>query len=147
MEDYIFLIIAILLSVFSAIKKKKKAGEELPVGEQEKSSHNFFMDQLLGDDFLDEPEVAPVQPVKAKPVVYREPEVSQRPAFHSGLYHSGFKSTLPDQKKKAYRTISKKIELEETEVTSEWSDEPGILEDFSLRKAFIYSEILQRKYE
>jgi hypothetical protein len=42
--------------------------------------------------------------------------------------------------------MTKKVEVEDTETAVELSEEPGIMEDFSLRKAFIYSEILQRKY-
>lgn len=148
MEDYIFLIIAIVLSIFGAINKKKKRGEEIvPDGEStEKPSRNFFMDQLLGEDFLEEPEPEVVQPVKPRRVIFKEPEVSQRPAMQTGLYHSTFKSTLPERKKNPVRMMTKKVEMEETEAVVEFSDEPGIMEDFSLRKAFIYSEILQRKY-
>ncbi len=149
MEDYIFLIIAIVLSIFGAINKKKKKGEEFaPTGQvAEKPSRNYFMDQLLGEDFLEEPEEEVVaQPVKPRPKVYAEPVVSERPVMHTGLYHSGFKSTLPERKKYTARTMAKKVELEEAEAATELSDEPGIMEDFSLRKAFIYSEILQRKY-
>lgn len=149
MEDYIFLIIAIVLSIFGAINKKKKKGEEFaPTGQvAEKPSRNYFMDQLLGEDFLEEPEEEVVaQPVKPRPKVYAEPVVSERQVMHTGLYHSGFKSTLPERKKYPARTTAKKVELEETEAATELSDEPGIMDDFSLRKAFIYSEIMQRKY-
>jgi hypothetical protein len=148
MEDYIFLIIAIVLSIFGAINKKKKRGEEIAPGGQttEKPSKNFFMDQLLGEDFLEASEPEIVQPVKPRRVIYKEPEVSQRPAMQIGLYHSTFKSTLPERKKNPTRMMTKKVEVEDTETAVELSEEPGIMEDFSLRKAFIYSEILQRKY-
>lgn len=148
MEDYIFLIIAIVLSIFGAINKKKKRGEEIvPDGQTtENPSRNFFMDQLLGEDFLEEPEAEVVQPVMPRRVIYKEPEVSQRPAMQTGLYHSTFKSTLPERKKNPARMMTKNVELEDPETTVELSDESGILDDFSLRKAFIYSEILQRKY-
>ena len=147
MEDYIFLIIAIVLSIFGAINKKKKKGEEYtPTGHvTEKPPRNFFMDQLLGEDFLEEP-VELVQPVKPRPKVFAEPVVSERPVMHTGLYHAGFKSTLPERKKNPFRTTAPKVEMEETGTVTGLSDEPGIMEDFSLRKAFIYSEILQRKH-
>jgi len=63
------------------------------------------------------------------------------------LYHPGFKRTLPDmQKRNIPVTVRKPIESK-IEPESEYEDMPGYLEDFSLRKAFVYSEIMNRKYE
>ena len=70
MEDYIFLIIAIVLSIFGAINQnKKKKIEENPFLEAEEKPRNSFMDQLLGADFLNEPEVKKAPTVRIKPML------------------------------------------------------------------------------
>ena len=67
MEDYIFLIIAIVLSIFGAINQnKKKKIENNAFLEAEEKPRNGFMDQLLGADFLNEPEVEKAPPVRMR---------------------------------------------------------------------------------
>jgi len=147
MEDYIFLIIAIVLSIFGAINKKKKITDQAnPLAEKAQRTKNFFLDQLLGENFLDaSPEIIK-PPVREKPVQKTVPVAAPRPVSQSGLFHQGFKSTLPEQKIRAFQTITPKMEVIESKVELDDSDSIGYLEDFSLRKAFVYSEILQRKY-
>ena len=147
MEDYIFLIIAIVLSIFGAINKKKKMTEKAnPLTEKATRPKNFFLDQLFGENILENPvgEIKP--PVRVKPVIRTEPVVSPRPQSRSGNYRMDFKSTLPEQKKKPIQSLLRKAEVEDIENWTDNSDSPGYLEDFSLRKAFVYSEIMQRKY-
>ena len=147
MEDYIFLIIAIVLSIFGAINKKKKNVEGAnPAPERAQRPRNFFMDQILGEDFPDDSEEEIKPPVRVKPFIRKEPVVSPRPAASSGLFHMGFKSTLPEQKKNPYQTLSKRVEPDEKQEDFDSTESECIMDDFSLRKAFVYSEILQRKY-
>jgi len=145
MEDYIFLIIAIVLSVFGAISqsKKKKIQNNL-VDDSEVRPRNSFMDQLLGADFLNEPAVKKVQPVRINPVKTDVPPKSTIDIPRGKFYHYGFKSTLPDRPKHEIlkTTWKQKEEVEIFEV----EDSTNYLEDFSLRKAFVYSEIMNRKY-
>jgi len=145
MDDYIFLIIAIGLSIFGAINqnKKKKALDD-PFSEKAAKPKNFFLDQLLGEDFLAEP-VAEIKPMVMRPALKKEPLVSPKPAERSGLYHGTFSSTL-DRSKKPLQPSLRKPMNEVVETENETEDTPDYLEDFSLRKAFVYSEILQRKY-
>jgi hypothetical protein len=42
--------------------------------------------------------------------------------------------------------LSKKVEPDEKLEDFDSDESEGIMDDFSLRKAFVYSEILQRKY-
>ena len=147
MDDYIFLIIAVVLSIFAALKKnKKKSNEDQPFVEKEERPRNFFMDQLLGEDFLEEPEEEVKPPVRLKPLVRKEAEVGTIPVSRSGIYHTQFKSTLPDRPKNNLQPSLKKSKIEEMDAEQEADDSPGYLEDFSLRKAFVYSEIMNRKY-
>lgn len=144
MEDYIFLIIAIVLSIFGAINKnkKKKAADDLP-DEPEEHPRNFIIDQLLGEDFLadEEPKPAP------KPKVVRKPVIVQPQVRTPHKYQPSFVSGLPDRPKRTLKSSVAPVAVEEPEPETELTDQTAYLEDFSLRKAFIYSEILQRKYE
>jgi hypothetical protein len=145
MEDYIFLIIAIVLSIFGAINqnKKKKAGDN-PFAEEIEEPRNRFMDQMLGRDFLDEPLVKKTPPVRINPTRVNVAAKSTGEIPRSKFYHQTFKSTLPDRPKHELVQTSRKQKAEE-EMT-EVEDSINYLEDFSLRKAFVYSEILNRKY-
>jgi hypothetical protein len=145
MEDYIFLIIAIVLSIFGAINQnKKKKAEVNPFVEGVDEPRNGFMDQLLGRDFLDEPVVKKAPKVRVNPTQANVAAKSTSEIPRSKFYHQAFKSTLPDRPKHEVIQTSRKLKEEEEAVEVEES--VNYLEDFSLRKAFIYSEILNRKY-
>lgn len=146
MEDYIFLIIAIALSIFGAINQnKKKKNEGNPVSENEEGPHSFFMDQFLEDDFPEEKEEV-VSYIRKQPVVRKEPVVVAPEAWQSTLRQSTFKSTLPERSKNSLRSLVKSPVVEELAEEQEAEQGTGYLDDFSLRKAFVYSEILTRKY-
>jgi hypothetical protein len=145
MDDYIFLIIAIVLSIFGAINqsKKKKAAENL-LEEEDLKPRNFFMDQLLGEDFLRETKVKKTTPVKVKTapasVAFKGSSNIQQIENYKP---PRFKSTLPDRlKRETILTVQRQSEDEE--IIEEESI--SYLEDFSLRKAFVYSLIMERKY-
>jgi hypothetical protein len=146
MDDYIFLIIAIALSIFGAINqsKKKKAMDESP--EKGVNPRNFFLDQLLGEDFLAEPKEEVKPAVLIKPVLKKEPLVNPMTVQKSGLYHTSFVSSLPDRSKTPIQPTTRKPLIETVEPESEEEEMTSYLEGFSLRKAFVYSEIMQRKY-
>ena len=146
MEDYIFLIMAVALSIFGAINqnRKKKAAENQLEAEDVKP-RNFFMDQLLGIDFLGETEELKTKPVKAKPTPARVTIKSISNIQKIGNFQpQRSKSTLPDRpKRQTILTMQRQPEEEEV-VGAEESI--SYLEDFSLRKAFVYSQIMERKY-
>ena len=145
MEDYIFLIIAIVLSIFGAINQnKKKKIEDNPFTEVEEKPRNSFMDQLLGADFLKEPEVRDAPPVLKKPIQVAVPPKSTIDIPRGKFYHQVFKSTLPDRPK--HEQLKTTWKQKEEEEIVEVDESMNYLEDFSLRKAFVYSEILNRKY-
>lgn len=148
MEDYIFLIIAIVLSIFGAINKnKKKKAAELPAESTEEHSGNYLLDELFGDDFMEEkttPEVipAPAKPVTPEPKIWKEPKI-----IRQGYSHQPFKSTLPARAKRQSISTTKKP-VEESVIEPDQPTLAGnFTEGFSLRKAVIYSTILERKYE
>jgi len=145
MEDYIFLIIAIVLSIFGAINQnKKKKIQGNPLTEADEKPRNSFMDLLLGADFLNEPEVPKVQSVRIKPVKADVPTKSTIETPREKFYHYGFKSTLPDRPR--HEMIKTQWKPKEEDESDEVEESMNYLEDFSLRKAFVYSEIMNRKY-
>ena len=131
MEDYIFILIAILLSVFGAINRKKKQGQ-VPVGDEEPStvSRPSVFDQLFDEPFFRDEETQ-VQPPKKERIVQKE-------------------AYQPLRKKMAPRSVSP-VPAKKPEVVT-ITPEPAkrtihpLMKDFTLKKAVVYSEILQRKY-
>ncbi len=148
MDDYIFLIIAVALSIYAAINKSRKE-KNAPIPEveeevEEDNARNFFMDQLLGKDFLDEPIIKKPKPLKVPPIPERAEFKSGLVMHKDGLFKSKIVSNLPERKKRPSISTMNIPEEEDEEV---WAEETGsYLDDFSLRKAVIYSQILERKY-
>jgi hypothetical protein len=145
MEDYIFLIIAIVLSIFGAINQnKKKKADDNQITEEVDESRNLFMDQLLGRDFLDKPVAKKAPPVRINPTLVNVAAKSISETPRSKFYHQTFKSTLPERPR--HERLQTTWKQKEDDETVEVDRSMNYLEDFSLRKAFVYSEILNRKY-
>ena len=146
MDDYIFLIIAVVISIFAAIKKNKDKKQILESGEEE-PPRNFLLDQLLGEDFLagsDEEFQKPVrvQPVKRKEVKMVVPEIQRQ-----GLTRKGFKTGLPERKLSGLQmSVTPTDSISDYEIGSENEGKEAFFDDFSLKKAVVYSEILNPKY-
>ncbi len=148
MEDYIFLIIAVALSIYAAINKsKKEKNAPIPVEEEEPeedNARNFFLDQLLGEDFLEEPKEKKLKPMRIPQIPDRTEFKSSLDMNKKGLFKSRFVSTLPERvKRPSVSSMNIQTEEEEDNLMEETS---SYLDDFSLRKAVIYSQILERKY-
>lgn len=147
MEDYIFLFIAILLSIFGALNqnKKKKMQENM---EQQPQPRNVRSDPFLDFELMeveDEEEAyeRKVRDDAKRAEFQRSVEVQKEKASQQ----TRFRSTLPDRpKRKVVKPALKVIETEQPTVSAQ-EESGSYLEDFSLRKAVIYSEILQPKYK
>ncbi|HEX7585270.1 MAG TPA: hypothetical protein VF373_11315 [Prolixibacteraceae bacterium] len=148
MKDYYFLLIAVALSIFGAIKQNmKKVDDKNPLPGKAERPRNFFLDQLLGEGFLDEPKESVAPPKRVNPAPAIPASGITKDSNTGELYHPGFKHTLPDpQKRNVILTVQKPV-AKEVGPDLESDDTPSYLEDFSLRKAFVYSEIMARKYE
>ena len=145
MEDYIFLLIAIAISIFAAINKsKKKKMAENDLENESERPRNYFMDQLLGEDFLDEPIKETTPPVRIKQIPDFINTAGKNEYIQQKYYHQDFKTSLPERQKRESITALKK--QNEPEEITETEDSSNYLEDFSLRKAIIYSSILEQKY-
>jgi len=133
MEDYIFILIAVLLSVFGAMNRKKKQGQ-LPVEEKDATTVHrpSVFEQLFEDPLFREekPQVKPPEMKTTSPLnvdrPFRKPSAS---------------APAPSARAREPQTVDDDI-----------PDHPPrrqihpLMNDFSLKKAVVYSEILQRKY-
>lgn len=153
MEDYIFIIIALVLSVIGAMNSSKKKRQQAMehMGEEEGHAPRSVFEELFDDDLFmsrQEPNTVPPpveRPVapKTKPASERQtmqapPKMEYKPMEREGLA----RSHRLDQSPSAAPQLEK-LSLDEE---AKLSPKKLILKDFSLRKAVLYSEILNRKY-
>lgn len=144
MEDYIFILIAIVLSIFGAMNKKKKMARMQEEEETYDHQPSFFEHVFDDPVFRDEPKPKP----KPQPVVVEQPktvtppkmkvEKIERPTLRPTTLK---KSEIGDAIHRSKITSSPITGESEPEV-----EKDSMLNDFSLRKAVIYAEILNRKY-
>lgn len=147
MDDYIFLIIAIAISIIGAIRSgKKKENKFQTEVVPKKNADDFpFPEWLAGDLPEEEPEdIEPPRPKKT--VEYKEPVIPQSTLYRPQNYHARFKSSLPERHLKQNLTVMKIQDENESEEQPEEQNREAYLENFSARKAIIYSEILNPKY-
>ncbi len=124
MEDYIFIIIAIVLSALGALNRnKKKRIAQMEENGNGKNEPSFFEQQFVDTFFEDEIPEPVVETPKPAPRVVVEPKPVQ---------------IIKEEKKPKV--------LKETKTDNEETRLDSIRNNFSLKKAVIYSEILNRKY-
>ena len=133
MEDYIFIIIAIVLSIFGAINQSKKKKMAQMNNEEDPAPRPSIFDQIFEEPEFQEPtpQIIPPAPLKVTPLKRETLKPSQ---------HSMSKKEKVETTKRVIRT-SFSEEAEKVETGRE-----SVMNDFSLKKAIIYSEILNRKY-
>ncbi len=146
MEDYIFILIAIVLSIFGAINQnKKKKMEQMREEEPEPEHESSFFDQIFDDPmFSEEPKPKPVR----EPVVVEKPRtVHERRIPEPKLQRQPLRSSIVKKTEIGDAIHKDKIASTATAKEAETKDARySIMSDFSLRKAILYSEILERKY-
>ena len=133
MEDYIFIIIAIVLSAIGAINKNKKKKLAQMGNEEATRPRPSVFDQFFDDPVFEAPKPEPIveKPKKVEPKI----KPLKKPAMQTPFQQS----TVGIPRKKIKTSFSEEEEI--VEKTRE-----SVMDGFSLKKAFIYSEILQRKY-
>jgi hypothetical protein len=146
MGDYVFLIIAILLSVFGALNQNKKRNSQENERE-EPHPGNVQNDPFLNFELLEVEDEEQVYERKVRDEAKRAEFLrSVEAEKQKASQPTRFRTTLPDRpKKKVIKPTLKVLDLEEAAVVREEGGD-SYLEDFSLRKAVIYSEILRPKY-
>jgi hypothetical protein len=144
MEDYIFLLIAVALSIFGAIKQKKKKNDENAVESNPINTEPSFMDNWLNNDFLEPLKNNLIPEPKVSFVKEKVPVIAGNEIPRQKYFHQDFKSTLP--KRTLHSSLSSPITKKTDEESTDMDDSNNYLEDFSIRKAIIYSEIIKPKY-
>ena len=130
MEDYFVIILTLVIAVVGALnRKKKKKAPKIPVAEGVEQSSDFW-DTILNqqeEELVEEPiaDYIESEPVAEK---YKQAVEKQKYSFTAANEEM---SNIPD-KTKAKPRRKRKVMIEG--------------EEFSLRKAVIYSEIMNRKY-
>lgn len=128
MDDIIVIILTLIVALVGILnKKKKKAEAQAPVTETSKESPDFW-DMIMDADEVQQENVQ--EYVEPEPVV----EIPKKPKIKSDYQFSSGKEGSSAVKKKMKEVVKtrKKAMIEG--------------EEFSLRKAVIYNEILNRKY-
>ena len=133
MDDLLIIILTLVVAVIGAFgrKKKKEANQSQSAGgtQQPQDFWDMFMNQGEQQQkqpqfiYEDEPEEAPEEKIVV--------EKKGRPKYSFSAEEEG-KSDIKEELIKSLDSERKKVQIEG--------------EDFSLRKAVIYSEILNRKY-
>ncbi|MGQ7869703.1 hypothetical protein [Sunxiuqinia sp. sy24] len=144
MEDYIFILIAIVLSIFGAINKNQKKKMAQMEEEEEAPSHQpSFFDQVFDDPvFREDPMPEPKSVVVEKTKTFVKKTMQQERVERTPLRSSVLKKTeIGDAIHKNKIASGPNTEEVETEAGND-----SLLSNFSLRKAVIYAEILERKY-
>ncbi|WP_372773676.1 hypothetical protein [Mangrovibacterium sp.] len=153
MEDYIFIIIALVLSVFGALnqQKKKREQELQKEDDMEIPSRSVFEEFFDGDpimsDRTSENSVPPpvVKQVSSKREKLKAPPPMQAPSKlkYNALKHESLTHSYRREERKTQALQLEKLKVEDD---SKLTPRNLIRQDFSLRKAVVYSEILNRKY-
>jgi hypothetical protein len=156
MDDVIIIILTLVLTVVAAINQSKKKKQQAPPTSEEEP--DFWEEILQGGKPYTEPEQTSEPVLTREPVVLREPlrqrtarEMSKVTTVASRKAKAENKSgSYFDQDEAAVRLdeimkYSHSKQAEEALSLDVVESEP-ILEDFTLRKAVIYSEIINPKY-
>ena len=166
MDDVIIIILTLLLTIFGAINQSKKKKAQQQRQQSEPEAEPDFWKAIMGED---EPEVFSTPgsfhyeegSERATPAMVRDhfegesekqPETYQSRLFFRGEQESQgtFKRTSPAFGGEMPGIDTIEGERIQTTVSQEevgtGEEERGLLSDFSLRRAVIYSEILKPKY-
>ncbi|MEN8115574.1 MAG: hypothetical protein ABFS16_01265 [Bacteroidota bacterium] len=126
MDDLIIIILTLIIAAVGAIGQIKKKRKPQPASEN-KSSGQDFWDMLTDEaDYPKEPK---------QRTIIEEPDVIDKVPEKKPVYQFSARNEAKSEIKEELKTV---LEKEKSPIKEE--------EKFSLRKAVIYSEILNRKY-
>ena len=131
MDDLLVIILTLVVALVGFLRKKKQKENQAPQPQQAKQPADFW-DVLMQGENVHQPAEEPQEQGEievAEEQVAATPE--KQPVYRFQVQEEGV-SDIPDEEKKAVPEKRKKVKI--------------CGEEFSLRKAVIYSEILNRKY-
>jgi len=149
--DIIYLVLALLLGLLSVLRKKKvqEEAEEMPYDEKEAQPRKQPnpLDEIFRDfaPYEEEPEISLEEKEAAPPAPEPEPKATnQANQYLAPTFEEYLKKTNQNNIPIAHK-ISLKGKEEERKKDISKKSHP-IKAEFDLRKAVVYSEILNRKY-
>jgi len=144
MEEFLPLLIGIIWLVYTLYnrgQKKKNVRKPQPAKESDNKTPSFIEQLLMGEDvtqpqpYEQEETELELEPVVEKPVINKSERIKSAPFLTSELadfVHEG-------------QSISEVYEFEE-QIYEKSHDDENIVADFDLKKAVIFSEILNPPY-
>ncbi|MDX9748272.1 MAG: hypothetical protein RBT57_07195 [Paludibacter sp.] len=141
--DYIYLIAIVIAGLSSLLKKRRKPEEQS--GRDE--NHMPDLDDVLtedDDDFLPRMDTAPVTTPARNTEVYKplERKIDQTPLSYETVADymklRAKKSVKPSRSNPVYDEVNTTVDLTDLEIELESADDA--------KRAFVYSEIFNRKY-
>jgi hypothetical protein len=150
MDDIIVIILTLVLTIFAAISQIKKKKQQVPV--ETGDEPDFWEEILGGGERVSEPVTADIPPTEKRPVSGRQeplkataPNAMQKRAM-ANRQHDHY-SDASQEGSRNWDIGARKINNDAfSRVDQTAEDENSILEDFSLKKAIIYTEIIKPKY-
>lgn len=144
MEEYIFILIAIALSIVSAVNRNKKKNAAM-AGQVQPPATPSYLEKIMSEEFFGE-----------KEPVAKAPKPQTAPLPHKPMIHQKVKKREPQpflNHESRERRIRKRemnlmgVEMIQKEVpTKKQKKVHDYMKDFSLKKAMVYSEIINTKY-
>lgn len=129
MDDIVVIILTLVVTAFGIYNQsRKKKAASAPVEGQQKQPTDFW-DMIMDKDQVAEDETEEFEPVRAETYAEKQAPVPE-PQYTFTPTAEG-KSDILDEKKEKI-PLKRKVKIDG--------------EEFSLRKAVIYNEILKRKY-
>lgn len=149
MDDLIVIILTLALTIVAAINQSKKKKQQQP--QTESGEPDFWEEILHGGKPKPKPEDSGEYHEYSEPVGIPAPVKVRKPSANPmAMRKTGRNAIIQDPVKEGGRNedILRYSEIREANIADKGMAEKGetILEDFSLKKAVIYSEILKPKY-
>ena len=135
MEDYFLIILTLIIAVVGAFNRKKKKNAPAPAETDGDKQPSSFWDMIMDEQGLTDEPVGPY--VDDEPEFEEEQPVVQQ--YKAPVPKQGYSFSAESEGKSEIKEEMKKLEKKKRHVFIDG-------EKFSLKKAVIYSEILNRKY-
>jgi hypothetical protein len=149
MDDILIILLTLVLTIVAAINQSKKKKQQLP--DPETKEPDFWEEILQGRTprphpmDTDEMDHYPEPVRKPEPVVV--PKQPARPIRNNPAVNPTMQFNLPKEGERNENSLRQSEIRSALEASGENAgEEKSLLEDFSLKKAVIYSEIIHPKY-
>ena len=150
MLDNIWIFVVIIGAVISIAQKNQQKQKNAESGEEPSLDPQAELERRMREIFGESKRVEPVAenkptPTPNKPAYTQLKATSAQPQAKSTNRHTN--STMRKAASELANTAKKQDPIKRGEITSKKSDIDEIIEDFTMEKALIYSEVIHPKFE